>query len=142
MEHFLQVNIPLRHLLNAKPLFISWWRSAFNEVNDWAQNCTFSGFLKHTTVYLSCCIKPVVVDLNTSNSSICCLSCYILLWMIQYSEKTATWWKSANFLVFASSSLNCLDKITIQKYYSSITIHMYVFCRWGVVMSMCVLHTL
>ena len=36
MEHFLQGNIPLRHLLNAKPPFISWPRSTFNEVNDWA----------------------------------------------------------------------------------------------------------
>ena len=26
----------IRHLLNAKPQFMSWWRSAFNEVNDWA----------------------------------------------------------------------------------------------------------
>ena len=33
-EHFLQGNVPLRHLLNAKPPFISWRRSAFNEVND------------------------------------------------------------------------------------------------------------
>ena len=36
MEHFLQGNVPLRHLLNAKPLFMFWRRSAFNEVNDWA----------------------------------------------------------------------------------------------------------
>ena len=35
-EHFLQRNVPLRHLLNAKPLFMSWQWSAFNEVNDWA----------------------------------------------------------------------------------------------------------
>ena len=35
-EHFLQGNVPLMHLLNEKPLFISWRRSAFNEVNDWA----------------------------------------------------------------------------------------------------------
>ena len=34
--HFLQRNVPLRHLLNAKPLFMSWQWSAFNEVNDWA----------------------------------------------------------------------------------------------------------
>ena len=31
-EHFLQGNVPLRHLLNAKPPFMSWT----NEVNDWA----------------------------------------------------------------------------------------------------------
>ena len=37
MEHFLQGNIPLRYLLNAKSPFMSWQRSAFNEVNDWAQ---------------------------------------------------------------------------------------------------------
>ena len=36
MENFLQGNVPLRHLLNAKPPFMSWWRSAFSEVNDWA----------------------------------------------------------------------------------------------------------
>ena len=36
MEHFLQGNVPLRHLLNAKPLFMFWWRSAIKEVNDWA----------------------------------------------------------------------------------------------------------
>ena len=36
MEHFLQGNVPLRHLLNAKSPFMSWRRSAFNEVNDWA----------------------------------------------------------------------------------------------------------
>ena len=35
-EHFLQGNIPLKHLLNTKPSFISYWRSAFNEVNNWA----------------------------------------------------------------------------------------------------------
>jgi len=35
-EHFLQGNVPLRHLLNAKPLFMSRRRSAFNEVYDWA----------------------------------------------------------------------------------------------------------
>ena len=34
MEHFLQGNVQLRHLLNAKPSFISCLRSAFNEVND------------------------------------------------------------------------------------------------------------
>ena len=34
-EHFLQGNVPLMHLLNAKPLLISCWRSAFNEVNDY-----------------------------------------------------------------------------------------------------------
>ena len=37
-EHFLQANVPLSHLLNAKPPFISWWRPAFNEVNDSALN--------------------------------------------------------------------------------------------------------
>ena len=37
-EHFLQGNVPLWHLLNAKPPFMSWWRSAFNKVNDWALN--------------------------------------------------------------------------------------------------------
>ena len=36
MELFLQENIPLRHMINTKPLFISWRRSAFNEVNDWS----------------------------------------------------------------------------------------------------------
>ena len=36
MEHFLQGNIPLRHLLNAKPPFNYERRSAFNEVNAWA----------------------------------------------------------------------------------------------------------
>ena len=35
-EHFLQGNVPLRHLLNTKSPFMSWRRSAFNEVNDWA----------------------------------------------------------------------------------------------------------
>ena len=34
-EHFLHANVPLRHLLNAKSLFIPWRRSAYNEVNDW-----------------------------------------------------------------------------------------------------------
>ena len=36
MEHFLQGNVQLRHPLNEKPLFMSWWRSAFREVNNWA----------------------------------------------------------------------------------------------------------
>ena len=36
MEHFFQGNLPLRHLLNAKPPFMSWRRSAFNEVKDCA----------------------------------------------------------------------------------------------------------
>ena len=35
-EHFLQGNVRLRLQLNSKPLFMSWWRSAFNKVNDWA----------------------------------------------------------------------------------------------------------
>ena len=34
-EHFLQRNIPLRNLLNAKPPIMSRRRSAFNEVTDW-----------------------------------------------------------------------------------------------------------
>ena len=34
-EHFLG-NVPLRHLLNVKPPFMSGRKSAFNEVNDWA----------------------------------------------------------------------------------------------------------
>ena len=33
-EHFFQGNILLMHLINAKPTFISWRRSAFNEVNE------------------------------------------------------------------------------------------------------------
>ena len=37
-KHFPQGNVPLRHLLNAKPPFLSWQRCAFNEVNDWAFN--------------------------------------------------------------------------------------------------------
>ena len=37
-RHMLQGKVSLRHLLklNAKPLFMSWQSSAFNEVNDWA----------------------------------------------------------------------------------------------------------
>ena len=35
MEHFIQWNVPLRHLLNVKTQFISWQRSAFNEVLKW-----------------------------------------------------------------------------------------------------------
>ena len=31
-----RLNIPLRHLINAKTQFMSWQRSAVNEVNDWA----------------------------------------------------------------------------------------------------------
>ena len=38
MEQFLQGNIPLRHLLNAETLFMSWRRSAIKDVNDWAKN--------------------------------------------------------------------------------------------------------
>ena len=37
-EHFLQGNVLLRHLLNAKPPFMSCRRSAFDEVNDCAHN--------------------------------------------------------------------------------------------------------
>ena len=36
MEHFLQGNVPISHMLNAKPPFMYWHISAFNEVNDWA----------------------------------------------------------------------------------------------------------
>ena len=36
MEHFLQGNVSLRHLLNAKLPFMSCRRSGFNEVNDWS----------------------------------------------------------------------------------------------------------
>ena len=35
-KHLLQGNIPLRHLLIAKILFMYWQRSASNEVNDWS----------------------------------------------------------------------------------------------------------
>ena len=41
MENFLQENVPLRHLLKSKPPFMSWRRSAFNEVNDWDHSDTF-----------------------------------------------------------------------------------------------------
>ena len=40
MEQFLQGNVPLRHLLNEDTLFISWQRSAFNDVNDWTLGFT------------------------------------------------------------------------------------------------------
>ena len=36
MEHFLQGNVPISHMLNAKPPFMYWHISAFNEVNDCA----------------------------------------------------------------------------------------------------------
>ena len=36
MEHFLQGNVPLNHLLNEKPLFMTRWSSANYEANDWA----------------------------------------------------------------------------------------------------------
>ena len=40
IEHVLQGNVPIRYLINAKPLLhrwlISWRRSTFNEVNDWS----------------------------------------------------------------------------------------------------------
>ena len=32
MDHFLQGSVPLRYLLNAKPPFMSWRRSVFDEV--------------------------------------------------------------------------------------------------------------
>ena len=44
-EHFLQGNVPLRHLLNAKLPFMSWWRSALNEVNDWALDISYLPFI-------------------------------------------------------------------------------------------------
>ena len=37
-EQFLQGNVPLSCLVNAKPPFMSWQISAFNEVNEWAPN--------------------------------------------------------------------------------------------------------
>ena len=37
LRQFLQGNVPLKHLLNAKSLFIS---NAFNEVSDWVLNCS------------------------------------------------------------------------------------------------------
>jgi hypothetical protein len=51
MEHFLQGNGPLKHLLNAKPLF------AFNEVNDCAPKIKIGKFL---TVLES--LKPKFLD--------------------------------------------------------------------------------
>ena len=42
MEHLPQGNVPLRHLLNAKALFMSWQRSVFNEVNDWSLGVIFA----------------------------------------------------------------------------------------------------
>ena len=68
-EHFLQGNIPLKHLLNAKPPFMSWRRSAFNEVIDWApspskdqhhftQLCIYSEFIWNKNyirmIFLNC----------------------------------------------------------------------------------------
>ena len=35
-EQFLQGNVPLRHLLKEETLFMSSWRSATKEVNDWS----------------------------------------------------------------------------------------------------------
>ena len=37
-EQVLQGNVPLKQILNEKPSFMSWWRSAFNEVNDYAHD--------------------------------------------------------------------------------------------------------
>ena len=36
MEHFIQWNISLRYQINAKPLLLSWQKSANKEVNDWS----------------------------------------------------------------------------------------------------------
>ena len=66
MEHFLHV--PLRHLINAKPPFMSWWRSAFNEVNDWApetkETCQFCENDCTTTSY-SYSIYATKIDAST-----------------------------------------------------------------------------
>ena len=81
MENFLQGNVPLRHLLNAKPPFMYWLRSAFNEVNDWTlilmhiafQNCRKESLKESiqlryklvvgffTNVYFLCCLYTVFV---------------------------------------------------------------------------------
>ena len=46
-EHFLQGNIPLRHLLNAKPPFTCVLTEiCFNEVNDWALNTSHENLAK------------------------------------------------------------------------------------------------
>ena len=37
-EQFLQGNVPFKYLLIEGTLFISGWRSAINEVNDWTPN--------------------------------------------------------------------------------------------------------
>ena len=41
-------NVPLRHLLNDETLFASWWRSAIEEVNNWApKSAIYLHFLKN-----------------------------------------------------------------------------------------------
>ena len=49
-EQFLQGNVPLRHLLNAETLFMSWQRITIQEENDWALYVGSSLF----TSYIQC----------------------------------------------------------------------------------------
>ena len=68
-EHF---SWKLRHLLNVKPVFMSWQRSTLNEVNNWAPKI-FSRIASHLAIFLD--------TLGKSENYI------IVIWMILYTQK-------------------------------------------------------
>ena len=69
MEYFLHGNISLRHMLNAKPPFMSWRRSAFNEVNDWALVYAHALYLYYCTLSSS---STRTIQTNTEKVSVLC----------------------------------------------------------------------
>ena len=48
--------LKLRHLLNTKPPYMSWWRSAFNEINNWVfkRGAREGGNFKKWTIQTLC----------------------------------------------------------------------------------------
>ena len=71
MEHFLQGNVPLRHLLNEETLFMSRLKFAIKEVNDWAPYMYVGGnslgqFLELKLWFCTMCAsKSLVVCLSS-----------------------------------------------------------------------------
>ena len=139
MEHFLQGNVPLRHLLNAKPAFMSWRRTAFNEVNDWAQSvdfrnnvwCTMNLLYKRSTnamagytIYYDC-------NIMTTFASICFYFLTFLQEMI-FAKTVFVHWFSQSWIIYALTFYKTdIYKFYIHKYkiYIAYVYVLYLFLK-------------
>ena len=84
MKPFLQGSVPLSYLPNAKSPFMSWWRSAFNEVNDWALRLKGQQNLVLCGMFQLVLTTPAQISFNT----ICIISIirYYMTWKTNQLE--------------------------------------------------------